>query len=240
MNRVSIYNPMLDLHIYSTSHSSENSARMLSVVTFYNPRPEIYIRDHRCELEDYFRFGCIYDLASHEKEMGTLKSFYEWWFFKRLRCTGVRWPIYKFTSTVEDVNGAWCFRKMIVMQANEWSMPFKNTLIVLVWCPHALAEISAERNACEKKSAEKQLDMVLASEIDLLALVNVRSAHQRHGTVQKWNKKKTFESDCASARVNNPPYVCLCAISYTSRSFVPRHTHPLCLCLFLFFLVLQQ
>lgn len=37
-------------------------------------------------------------------------------------------------------------------------------------------------------------------------------------------KIKMFEADCASARVNNPPYVCLCAISYTSRSFVSRHT----------------
>lgn len=70
MNLVSIYKPMLDLQIYSTFDSSANLAPNAFCCYAFNSRPEIDIRDHRCEIKDYFRFGCIYDLASHEKEMG--------------------------------------------------------------------------------------------------------------------------------------------------------------------------
>lgn len=44
--------------------------------------------------------------------------------------------------------------KTIVLPTNEWWMPFKNTLIVLVSCPHALVEISAERNEFRGKKSE--------------------------------------------------------------------------------------
>lgn len=90
---------------------------------------------------DWFRAG--FDSTSHEQRkwctsklsrmMILLNGFMQW---REMACL----EIYEHSGD-ERMRS-----KTIVLRTNEWWMPFTNALIVLVSCPHALGEISAERN----------------------------------------------------------------------------------------------
>lgn len=94
--------------------------------------------------------------------------------------------------------------KTIALRTNEWWMPLKNTLIVLVSCPHALVEISAERNEFREKKANPNRNVF--RKWNRFAGIGQR----QRGAQETRHRNKMFESDCYSVRVNNPIRLPLC------------------------------